>query len=48
MYLRAVDVKVEDKTNGKVMVLQLTPVEKKDVYLLVSGYGMINSDTSML
>ena len=47
MCLKAVDVKVKDKTNGKVIVLQLTPVEKKDVYFLVSGSGMINSDTSM-
>ena len=30
------------------IVLQLTPVVKKDVYLLVSGSKMINSDTSML
>ena len=47
MYLRVVDVKVKDKTNGKVIVLQLTLMEK-DVYLLVSGSGMINSDTSVL
>ena len=32
----------------KVIVLQLTLVVKKDVYLLVSGSRMINSDTSML
>ena len=32
----------------KVIVLQLTLVGKKDVYLLVSGSGMINSNTSML
>ena len=48
MCLKAVDVEVEDKTNGKVIVLQLTPVEEKGVYLLVSGSRMINSDTSML
>ena len=30
------------------IVLQLTPVVKKDGYLLVSGSKMINSDTSML
>ena len=48
MYLRVADVKVIDKTNGKVIVLQLTLVEKKDVYLLVSGFRKINSDTSML
>ena len=29
------------------IVLQLTLVVKKDVYLLVSGSRMINSDTSM-
>ena len=32
----------------KVIVIQLTLVVKNDVYLLVSGSGMINSDTSML
>ena len=48
MCLKAVDVKVEDKTNEKVIVLQLIPVEKKDVYLLVSGSRIINSDTSVL
>ena len=48
MYLRVVDVKVRDKTNGKVIVLQLTLVVKKDIYLLVSGSRKINSDTSML
>ena len=31
-----------------VIVLQLTPVEEKDVYLLVSGSKVIISDTSML
>ena len=30
------------------IVLQLTPVVKKDVYLLVSGSRMINSDTFIL
>ena len=48
MCLRVADVKVKDKTNGKVIVLQLTLVVKKDVYLLVSGSRKINSDTSML
>ena len=48
MYLTVVDVKVKDKTNGKVIVLQLTLVVKEDVYLLVSGSGMINSNTSIL
>ena len=32
----------------EVLVLQLTLEVKKDVYLLVSGSGMINFDTSML
>ena len=32
----------------KVIVLQLTLVAKRDVYLLVSGSGMNNSDTSIL
>ena len=32
----------------KVIVLQLTLVVKKDVYFLVSGSGMINSNISML
>ena len=32
----------------EVMVLQLTLVEKEDVYLFVSGSEMNNSDTSML
>ena len=31
-----------------VILLQLTLVVKKDVYLLVSGSEMNNSDTSML
>ena len=31
----------------EVIVLQLTPVVEKDVYLLVSGSGMINFDTSV-
>ena len=48
MYLRVVDVKIIDKTNGTVIVLQLTPMVDKDVYLLVSGSRVINSDTSML
>ena len=47
MYLRTVDVKVKDKANG-VIVIQLTLVVKEDVYLLVSGSKIINSDTSML
>ena len=32
----------------EVIVLQLTPVVEKDVYLLVSGSRVINFDTSML
>ena len=48
MCLKAVDVKVKDKANGIVIVLLLTPMVEKDVYLLVSGSRVINSDTSML
>ena len=48
MCLKAVDVKIKDKANGTVIVLQLTPMVKEDVYLLVSGFRVINSDTSML
>ena len=32
----------------EMVVLQLTPVVKEDVYLLVSGSKMINSNTSMI
>ena len=46
--LKAVDIKVKDKNNGKVIVLHLTPVVEKDVYLLVSGSRVINFDTSLL
>ena len=42
------DVTIRDKTNGTVIVLQLTPMVDKDVYLLVLGSRVINSDTSML
>ena len=48
MCFKAVDVKVEDKAYGKVIVLQLTPEVKKDVYLLVSGSRMIYSNTFIL
>ena len=48
MNLEVGDVKIRDKTNGIVIVLQLTPMVDKDVYLLVSGPRVINSDTSML
>ena len=48
MCLKAVDVKEIDKANGTVIVLQLTPMVNKDVYLLVSGSRVINSNTSML
>ena len=41
-------VTIRDKANGKVKVLQLTPMVDKDVYLLVSGSRVINPDTSML
>ena len=44
----AVDVKERDKANGTVIVLQLTHMVNKDVYLFVSGSRVINSDTSML
>ena len=42
------DVRIRDKTNGTVIMLQLTPMIDKDVYLLVSGSRVINPDTSML
>ena len=48
MCLKAVYVKEIDKTNGTVIVLQLTAMVDKDVYFLVSGSRVINSDTSML
>ena len=48
MYLRVVDVKAKDKTNGKSDTATINSSVKKDVYLLVSGSGIINSDTSML
>ena len=48
MNLRVGDVKIRDKTNGIVKVLQLTPMVDKDVYLLVSESRVINSNTSML
>ena len=38
MCLKAVDVKEKDKANGTVIVLQLTPMVNKDVYLFVSGF----------
>ena len=48
MNLGVGDVTIRDKTNGIVIVLQLTPMVDKDVYLLVSGSRVINPDTSML
>ena len=48
MCLKAVDVKEIDKVNGTVIELQLTPMVNKDVYFLVSGSRVINSNTSML
>ena len=45
---KVVDVKKIDKANGTVIVLQLTPMENKDVYLFVPGSKVINSDTSVL
>ena len=47
MCLKAVDVKVKDKANGTVIALQFTPMVKEDVYLLLSGSTVINSNTSM-
>ena len=48
MNLGVGDVKIRDTANGIVIVLQLTPMVDKDVYLLVSGSRVINPDTSML
>ena len=48
MCLKAVDVREIDKTNGTMIVLQLTPKVDKDVYLFVSGSRVINFDTSVL
>ena len=45
---KAVDVKEIDKANGTVIVLQLTPMVNKDVYLFVPGSRVINSNTSIL
>ena len=39
------DVTIRDKANGIVIVLKLTPMVDKDVYLLVSGSREINPDT---
>ena len=41
-------VAIRDKANGIVIVLQLTLMGDKDVYLLVSGSRVINPDTSMI
>ena len=48
MCLRAVDVREIDKADGIVIVLQLTPKVDKDMYLIVSGSRVINSNTSVL
>ena len=48
MCLKAVDVREIDKANGTMIVLQLTPKVDKDMYLLVSGSRVTNSDTSVL
>ena len=48
MNLGVGDVAIRDKTNGIVIVQQLTPMVDKDVYLLVSGSRVTNPDTSML
>ena len=37
-----------DKANGSLIVLQLTPKVDKDVYLFVSGFGVINFNISVL
>ena len=47
MCLKAVDVRKRDKANGTIIVLQLTPKVNKDMYLFVSGSGVINFDTSI-
>ena len=47
MCLKAVDVREIDKANRTVKVLQLTPKVNKDMYLIVSGSRVINSNTSI-
>ena len=48
MCLKDVDVRVIDKANGIVIVLQLTPKVNKDMYLFVSYLRVIYSDISIL
>ena len=48
MCLKAVDVRVIDKANGIMIVLQLTPKVNKDMYLFVSYLRVIYSDISIL
>ena len=48
MYLRVVDVKAKDKTKGKSDSATINTSGKEGHLMLVSGYGMINSNTSML
>ena len=48
MCLKAVDVRVIEKANGIVIVLQLTPKVNKDTYLFVSYLRVIYSDISIL
>ena len=48
MCLKAVYVRKIDKANGTMTVLQLTPEVNKDMYLFVSHFRVINSDTSIL
>ena len=47
MCLKAVDVREIDKANGTMIVLQLTPMVNKDMYLFLSGSRVINSNTSI-
>ena len=47
MSLKAVDDRKIDKTNGTMIVLQLTPKVNKDMYLFVSGSRVINFNTSI-
>ena len=48
MYLKAVDVRVIDKANGIMIVLQLSPKVNKDMYLFVSYLREIYSNISIL
>ena len=48
MCLKAVDIRVIDKANGIVIVLQLTPEVNKDTFLFVSYLRVIYSFISIL